>query len=115
MPNLKVLVMGERKIGKTVAIKKAVLNITDTVYVPTIAGKLYQYKNIKNNDIEVWDIGGTDPYPGISDAYCKDVNYLILFGLNQQQYIKLVRNYSPNANIIKFTNQVNFQDFLDSL
>ena len=77
--------------------------------------KFQKYTNTKNNELDIWDIGGTDPIPGISDGYCNNVNYLILFGINQQPYINIVKNFSPNVIIINYTNQVNFQNFLDSL
>jgi GTPase SAR1 family protein len=115
MTNFKILIMGSRGSGKTMAVKKAVLKVTDNKYVPTITGKLYKYTNTKNNELDIWDIGGTDPIPGISDGYCNNVNYLILFGINQQPYINTVKNFSPNVIIINYTNQVNFQNFLDSL
>jgi GTPase SAR1 family protein len=115
-PNIKVLLMGIPISGKTTAVKKLVLNITTNTYIPTITGKLYVYKNNKNNNIDIWDLGGKDPYPGLSDGYCNNVNYCFIFSnLNTQKYINLVKTYSPNAVIVNYTNQVNFKNFLDNL
>jgi GTPase SAR1 family protein len=116
IPNIKVLLMGIPGSGKTMTVKKVILNIIVTKYIPTIGGVLYTYKNEKNNNIDIWDIGGKDPYPGITDGYCKNVNYCIIFSnLNNQSYINLIKQYSPNVTIINFTNEVNFKTFLDNL
>ena len=116
MPNIKVLFMGDPGSGKTMTAKKIFLNIIDNIYVPTIAGKLYKYKNTKNKDIDVWDIGGNDPYPGITDAYCFNVNYCIIFSsVNVVKYLNIVRTHSPNVTIINFTNQTNLKNFLDNI
>jgi GTPase SAR1 family protein len=113
---MKVILLGNPASGKTVTVNKIVLNNIINTYVPTIAGKLYVYKNTKNNNIDIWDIGGKDPYPGITDGYCNGVNYCFIFSnLNTQFYINLLKQYSPNAVIINYTNQVDFKEFLDTL
>ena len=114
--NIKVLLMGIPGSGKTMTIKKVVQNIIVNKYIPTIGGVLYKYKNIKNNNINIWDIGGKDPYPGITDGYCNNVNYCFIFSnLDNQTYINLIKKYSPNVTIVNFTNEVNFKTFLDNL
>jgi len=116
IPNKKVLLMGIPGSGKTMTVNKIILNIIITKYVPTIGGKLYTYKNKKNTNIDIWDIGGKDPYPGITDGYCKNVNHCIIFSnLENQKYINLIKQYSPNVNIVNYTNENNFKNFLDNL
>ena len=80
----KVLLLGEKKIGKTKFLKK--LNNTfklNDIYVPTIGVSVEAIDIIHNNNkirLNIWDTSGDSRLLGLKDKYYIGSNLAIIFG-----------------------------------
>ncbi len=80
--NLKLIVLGQSRVGKTAFIKSFLGNTINESYNPTInihiSKKEHLLKNENTLKITVWDLGGHNQFHYINEAYFKGVDIAFL-------------------------------------
>lgn len=113
---IKILVIGDAKVGKTSILKCLTQNTIDSKYIPTLGLEFYTYKIQHDGKIlklQLWDSAGDKRFSTIVSAYYKGSEFIILVTdltdiksiQNSEQYIENVKNVDSNTPIILVGNK----------
>ena len=90
---IKVVLVGDGKVGKTSLVKKCLTDEFETKYVPTLGVEVYPF-----NNYNIWDTAGQDRFGGLRDGYYVDANIICIV---ISQYMKnLQRSLDGWYNLI---------------
>lgn len=96
----KVVLLGDTCTGKSLWLSE--ITHHKNTLCPTLVTEIHSkvYKDMFT--VSFWDIGLTDD----TETCCKHANAAIIFGDNDEPYINILHNASPNAEVIHCSDQV---------
>lgn len=119
--SFEIIVAGDSSTGKSCFVNKAVKNIFDENYSPTVGCDFFTF-NEKINDtaikLKIWDTSGIEAYRSITKNLYKNKSlFIILYSIDSKQsfdgiktFLVDVRKESPNAKIILVGNKSDLED-----
>jgi len=106
---LKIVLIGEYKTGKTTFCKKLITGENTSMYIPTLGVEVYPYR-VGDRCFNLWDTAGQERFGGLRDGYYIEADaFLVFFNSKDsmkklQNWINCALNVRENAKIIVIYN-----------
>ncbi len=89
---LKVVLLGDKEVGKTNLYEMTINNEFHADYIPTFEGN-NQLINLDGNKFEIWDTSGNENYRHINSITCKNMDIAIfVFDLSKKMSFEILKN-----------------------
>ena len=114
MSELKIVMIGDIKIGKTHLARK-LLDIDEDSdnYTPTVGVAINQL-TFDNLIINLWNVAGNSKFSGVTRGYYENSDGLIVYSKNDQHPdIELFKKMNPDKKILYFNKSISTSNLFD--